>query len=888
MILQFHIHYKVQDSRKLAIQYAFGGQDFSTVHMQTYDGENWFLSLTANGAATITYKYLVVTDSGQSDPEWGAFRNLALGDHDTRYYYINDFWRSRENISNSFLSTAFTKAIFSGKDRKGSQKSNKKGEGNRLEIYMTATLPQDLTLGITGSPEALGKWLKPVSMEIAEYPLWKISVPLENYDINIQYKYVVLNKHSGDITEWEVGENRVFKKFLPEVKPFSCIIHDQDFRFGTPWKGAGVAIPIFSLRSKEGLGIGEFSDLIGFTDWASSVGLKMIQVLPVNDTIANKTWQDSYPYAAISVFALHPLYVNIEKIGPSEDKNFLKNLQKEKAALNALDQIDFEKVLDIKMKYLKVLYEEKKNTFFKEKEVVAFLKNNDSWLPAYAVFCALRDTYQSCRFDEWPEFSNYDRQKIETYLKQNSDIQDLADFYTFIQYFAHLQLTEARDYARSKGVALKGDLPIGIYRHSCDAWIAPHLYNMDEQAGAPPDDFSVLGQNWGFPTYNWSEMAKDDFSWWKNRMKKLNEYFDVLRIDHILGFFRIWQIPTNQISGTMGLFNPRLPFSIDEIIRSGLKGQIERYTKPFITEELISHYFGHQQNVVETFFEKSAGGMMVFKTTFTDQRSIHDYIQKYPEFKESEELLLKLFSEVIFIEEQKDGQVLYNPRITVHTTYSFQCLSDDQKRIVQSLYNHYYFERHEEFWKNQALWKLPALLDASNMLICGEDLGMIPKSVPGVMKTMNIMSLEIQRMPKGNAKFGKTQEYPYFSVSSPSCHDMSTIRGWWEGDHETAKEYYYNYMFGYGYTPMKAEPRIVQYIVEDHLAGPSMLAIFPLQDLVGIDTDLRRMDAMAEQINEPSNPKHYWRFRFHMNIEDLLGQTKFNEQIKDMIKRYRP
>jgi 4-alpha-glucanotransferase len=279
--------------------------------------------------------------------------------------------------------------------------------------------------------------------------------------------------------------------------------------------------------------------------------------------------------------------------------------------------------------------------------------------------------------------------------------------------------------------------------------------------------------------------------------------------------------------------------------------------------------------------------MYDFKPEFTDQKSIRDYITNHPDFTEKEAILLKLFTEVIFIEEEIAGQKYYNPRITVHTTYSFACLEESQKKAVQQLYNHYYFKRHDEFWKDQALWKLPALLDASNMLICGEDLGMIPGSVPEVMRAMNIMSLEIQRMPKGNNRFGDVQHYPYFSVSSTSSHDMSTIRGWWENDHEMAKEFYYQYMHGQGYTPMKCESRIVQYILEDHLAGPSMLAVFPLQDLVGMDADIRRLDAGAEQINEPSNPKHYWRFRFHMNIEELTARTGFNQKLRSLIEKYR-
>ena len=889
MVIQFHIHYKTQPEQQIAVKYRGSDGEFQNLHMQSYDGENWLLSLDLEGITNLEYKYFLVVKNQESIAEWGQNRKLTLSSARIRYYYIHDYWRNRDAIQNAFLSTAFTRAIFSRQAPKTIKRKKVVGKQDHvLQIQMTAALPEPYQLGIIGNTESLGKWLKPIPMDEAQYPMWTLEIPLDSYDISFQYKYVLLHKESGEIQEWEIGDNRNFKRFLPEMETFCCVVHDQDFRTGKPWKGAGVAIPIFSLRTKTGFGIGEFSDLLPLIRYAGDVGLKVIQVLPVNDTLANKTWQDSYPYAAISVFALHPLYVNVEKIAAFEEKKVALAYEQDRKSLNKLHEIDFEQVMERKLHYFRILYEQEFDKLKENASFQYFLNNNESWLPVYTAFCACRDHFHTCNYETWGEFSTYNPDLLKQRRSSDKDFSQQCDFYAFIQYHAHEQLTEARDLARQHGIALKGDLPIGIYRYSCDAWVAPQLYNMDQQAGAPPDDFAELGQNWGFPTYNWEVMAQDDFSWWKRRMLKLNEYFDALRIDHILGFFRIWYIPANQISGTMGLFNPRLPYSEEEIIRAGLTGEIERFTQPFLTEEYVNHYLGNESLVVEEVLEKREQGMFLFKKEYPDQVSLQKICLEKKWNAEVQAVLLKMMSEVIFIEENQNGQSVYNPRITVHTTYSFQCLPDNQKRIVQALYDDYYFRRHDEFWKKQALWKLPALLDASDMLICGEDLGMIPHSVPDVMRSLNIMSLEIQRMPKGNHRFGQAQEYPYFSVSSPSCHDMSTIRGWWEGDHEMAKEYYYQYMHGYGYTPMKCEARIVQFVVEDHLSGPSMLSIFPLQDLVGMDADLRRLEAAEEQINEPSNPKHYWRFRFHMNMEDLDKANHFKEKLKQVIQKFRP
>ncbi|MBK9737394.1 MAG: 4-alpha-glucanotransferase [Saprospiraceae bacterium] len=514
------------------------------------------------------------------------------------------------------------------------------------------------------------------------------------------------------------------------------------------------------------------------------------------------------------------------------------------------------------------------------------MKENDVWLRSYATFCHLRDIYNTCNFNAWPKYKHYSEEIIDSLCNESyigyKDIQ----FYYFLQYHADKQLLDVKLYARANGIALKGDLPIGIYRFSTDAWVNPELFNMNEQAGAPPDDYAVLGQNWGFPTYNWSVMSKDGFKWWRHRMQHLNRHFDALRIDHILGFFRIWQIPTNQVEGTMGSFNPRIPFSRDELKKYGISGDLSRYTNPHISLDILNDLFGSEvEDIINMFFNSSGDGTIVFKSSFDTQQEIVHFISQNPKFKKHEPALLSLISEVlIIIEPNSDGQ-LFNPRITIGTTTSYDHLNDSAKSSIDALYNDYYFKRHDEYWKEQALWKLPAILDSSDLLICGEDLGMIPKAVPGVMREMNIISLEIQRMPKGNTKFGQVAGYPYFSVCSPSCHDMSTIRGYWESDHENAKDYYYNYLHWYGLTPLECSPEIVTAIIEDHLMSPSILAIFPIQDIIGMDVILRKKDVFSEQINEPSNPKHYWRYRFHINVEDLIAQTDLNHKITSLIRK---
>lgn len=891
MNIHFHLHYKTVFGQQIGIEFYYEGAEGKHTDiftLQTYDGENWSGTLSLAKQNPIYYKYILLKDKSILFTEWGKYRKTTPSK--ITDFILEDKWRPRANENNAFLSTAFTASIFRRTNPDTLKKKSKiTKDGNSITFKLTsAAIQPHLSFGIVGSIKHLGEWKSPILMDATDFPEWKIDIPSEAENVHIEYKYVVIDAKDNSILLWEDGENRRCHFALQADKKHQIVITDDHFRYkDAHWRGAGVAIPVFSLRSKQGFGIGEFTDLKLLTDWTSSIGMNIIQVLPVNDTIANKSWLDSYPYAAISVFGLHPLYINIQSIASFNDEFVQTEFDQQLTALNALDKVDFEQVLTDKFKYLRILFDQEYEKFISDSDVADFIASNGSWLKQYAVFCHLRDKYKTCNFNSWPSFSKYSIDVIDTLCNGNYEYYREIVFYYFVQYHADRQLLEAKNYARKKNVVLKGDLPIGIYRYSCDAWVAPGLYNMDEQAGAPPDDYAVLGQNWGFPTYNWSEMAKDGFEWWRLRMRQLNRYFDALRIDHILGFFRIWSIPTHQIEGTMGLFNPRLPVTRDELNNYGITGDLTRFTLPYITEDLLKQIFGnHLEDIFDIFFSVNKDGKIVFKSSFDNQQKIHTFISQNTQYVKYEKSLLNLMTEVLLlIEPESEGQY-FNPRITLSTTYSYSQLDNYTKAKLNTLYNDYYFKRHDQYWKDQALWKLPAILDASDMLICGEDLGMIPKSVPSVMKDMNIISLEIQRMPKGSNKFGEVRSYPYFSVCSPSCHDMSTVRGWWQNDHELAKDYYYNYLHWYGLAPMDCSPDIVQAVVEDHLASPSMWSIFPIQDLIGMDASLRNIDANAEQINEPSNSKHYWRFRFHLTMEDLLKYSDLNNKIKTLVKKH--
>jgi 4-alpha-glucanotransferase len=852
------------------------------VDCSTTDGHTWS-GESENLMSQFYYKYEVLNIPNIIE-EAARPRYIDVENITSETIILNDFWRSDSDKNNIFYAAAFSEVIFNP-ERNLKNKIEETTDNNISFTLNSPCIPKNKKVGIVGNIAALGNWATPIILQANNYPEWRIDVFVHDDVGIVEYKYVLIDDDTQLISYWEPGSNRQLPYTNTKENAFQ-IIHDDGFRYGGYWwKGSGIALPVFSLRTKQGCGIGEFSDLKMLMDLAEKMGMDIIQTLPVNDTLANMTWSDSYPYAAISVYALHPLYINLESITDLSTYNWYPNYQNEKSALNKLDFIDFEAVLTLKLDVLRKLYADIGSKILKSKEVKEYI-NSNSWVKSYSIFCHLRDKFKTPDFTTWKEYAIFDNKVIDKFWSKNNPSKEVG-FYVYVQYLLDQQLKEVKKYGRSKGIVLKGDLPIGIYRHSCDAWINPHLYQMSQQAGAPPDDYAVNGQNWGFPTYNWEEMSKDGFSWWQSRMRQLSTYFDALRIDHILGFFRIWSIPINQISGTLGLFYPRLPLHINEIASYGLKGDINRYTKPYIRTYMLQQMFEKDWEIIANIFLVEVfDDAFIFRPEFDTQQKVMIALQteNYTKFHALSTKILSLLTEVLLIEEPDSNELYFNPRITLHTTYSYKDLDEYSKKAIDKLYVEYFYQRHNEFWKNQATWKLPAIIKASDMLICGEDLGMIPATVPDVMSQLNIIPLEIQRMPKTNTLFGMCNEFDYLTVCSPSCHDMPTIRGWWEGNSPLASKFYHLYMKRDGVAPRECLPEIVKFIINDHLQSKSILAIFPLQDLLGMNDKLKHPNPFAEQINEPANPKHYWRYRLHLDIEDIISNKSFCEDIYSMVK----
>ena len=882
MTVSFNIEYRTSWGEEVRI----AGLLPESIPMHTTDGIYWTADVeleVPKEGMTINYSYQIEQNQIIIRKEWDSFpRRLFLSGNSKKKYQIKDCWK---NIPEQlyYYSSAFTEALLAHPDRAEIPPCHRKG------LVIKAYAPRinkDYCLAICGNQKALGNWDpdKAIPMSDANFPEWQIELDASKLKFPLEYKFILYHKEEKKADCWENNPNRYLAD--PELKTNeTLVISDRYAYFDIPvWKGAGIAIPVFSLKSENSFGVGDFGDLKRMIDWAVSTQQKVIQILPINDTTMTHAWTDSYPYNSISIYAFHPMYADIKQMGTLKDKSAAAKFNKKQKELNGLPAMDYEAVNQTKWEYFRLIFKQEGEKVLASGEFGEFFNANKEWLQPYAVFSYLRDAFQTPNFREWPRHSVYNAQDIEKMCRPESvDYPHIALYY-YIQFHLHLQLVAATKYAREHGVVLKGDIPIGISRNSVEAWTEPYYFNLNGQAGAPPDDFSVNGQNWGFPTYNWDVMEKDGYRWWMKRFQKMSEYFDAYRIDHILGF---WEIPMHAVHGLLGQFIPSIPMSREEIESYGLPFR-EEYLIPYIHESFLGQVFGpHTDYVKQTFLlPAETPGVYHMKPEFTTQREVESFFAGKNDENSLwiRDGLYTLISDVLFVPDTKEKDK-YHPRIGIQRDFIFRSLNEQEQNAFNRLYDQYYYHRHNEFWRQQAMKKLPQLTQSTRMLVCGEDLGMIPDCVSSVMNDLRILSLEIQRMPKNPMyEFGYLNEYPYRSVCTISTHDMSTLRGWWEEDYLQTQRYYNTMLGHYGTAPTVATPELCEEVVRNHLKSNSILCILSLQDWLSIDGKWRNPNVQEERINVPSNPRNYWRYRMHLTLEQLMKAEELNDKIRELIK----
>ncbi len=907
MDIQLQINYRTNFGEELVLNLVVdkAAGKITPYRMKTTDGLVWTcsLKLPLKTGTYIDYFYTVVSGENQVlAGEWQVQpHRLEINAVKGVAFTVYDRWIAAPEDTYLY-SAAFTDCI------------------RNREVQIAPLNPYDVTvrikvrapqlrssqrLAIVGNDLALGAWDagKALPMYEHNYNEWVVDIDAAKlHGSNLELKFVAIDTEasaapaddtadkSGKVAPaviWEEGYNRTLQ--LPGLTGSNIVVYEMEQAFFAiaDTKCAGTLVPVFSLRSKDSFGVGDFGDLKKMIDWVALTKQRLLQVLPINDTTTTHTWTDSYPYNAISIFALHPQFADFTALPAIKDENKAAHFEALRKELNALPQIDYERVNNAKTEYLQELYAQEGKAMMATPEYKAFFKENENWLVPYAQYCFFREEFGTCDISKWtdhPVFNEDDRKALSN--SRSAQYKQVA-FYYFVQFILDAQMTAVHAYARSKGVILKGDIPIGVNRYGCDVWQEPRLFHLNGQAGAPPDDFSVNGQNWGFPTYNWDAMIADGCKWWIRRFSNMAKYFDAYRIDHVLGFFRIWEIPIHSVHGLLGQFSPSLGMTREEIEAYGMEFKEELYTQPFIMDWVLERIFGVKAALVrDTYLEPIGDGRYRMRPEYDTQRKIEAAFadKKGQEDSNLRDGLYALVSDVLFVRDHRDENK-FHPRICVQFDFIYESLHDSDKYVFNQIYNEYFYRRNNQFWYREAMQKLPKIAEATRMLVCAEDLGMVPDCVAWVMNELRILSLELQSMPKDpTVRFGVLESNPYRSVCTISSHDMPTLRQWWDEDADRTQDYYNSVLGMYGVAPHPLPGWLARNIIANHLQCPSMLCVLSIQDWFSIDENIRLADANAERINIPANPRHYWRYRMHHNIEELIESNDFNQNIINLIR----
>ena len=905
MTIKFNLNYQTTFGEQLLLNVKVtteDGQEKTAVFgMSTTDGRHWQYTLDKIDTPSTPYidYFFSLSNAGKElRREWiTVTHRLDLNMSGATNIIVNNRWNEIPHDSYLYTS-AYTECI----NRHPRHSVGRSAYSRTVRLIVRAPqLRLGERLAIVGEHPSLGAWNTghAIPMHEHNYNEWQIDLNANALGVpqpvkknaeaapmrSIEYKFVAVST-DGNVM-WETCDNRKLKLDAMEAGDVCVIEEDQSFFAMCNRRLAGTLVPLFSLRTEGSFGVGDFGDLAAMTDLVADTGQRVLQLLPINDTTTSRRWTDSYPYSCISIFALNPIYVDLRQLPPLADAKKQAEFEALRQELNALPAVDYERVIRAKEQYLHLMFEQESERTMRSAAFKKFFRDNERWLVPYAQYSYLRDAYGTADFNTWPshrEWTEAERGQLSN--PRTKAYKKLAFFY-YVQFVLDQQMCVAHEHAMARGVILKGDIPIGVDRTGCDVWFEPHYFNLDGQAGAPPDAFAANGQNWGFPTYNWDRMLADGCQWWVRRFRNMAKYFDAYRIDHVLGFFRIWDIPADCVHALLGQFSPALPMTKAEIGIYGFEFDEERHTRPFINKWVLERIFGERADeVAQNYLQPVADdGTYSMRPEYDTERKVQAAFAGKDSAADTElrDGLYKLIENVLFVRDRKRNY-LYHPRITAQLNFAFAALGDDDKQRFNRLYDDYYYRRNSMFWYREAMKKLPRLVQATRMLVCAEDLGMVPESVDWVMKDLRILSLNVQTMPKEyGVRFADLSKYPYRSVCLFSSHDMPTLRLWWDEDLEVAQDYYETVLYHTGAAPHPLPGWLAREIVVRQMQTPSMLCIVQLQDWLATDERIRQSDPTGERVNVPANPFHYWRYRMPMTIESLKADRDFVNSIKDIV-----
>jgi len=592
-------------------------------------------------------------------------------------------------------------------------------------------------------------------------------------------------------------------------------------RIGTD-PSAGVAVPLFALRSRQSAGVGDVDDLRLLVDWCVQTGQKIIQILPIND-IGD---QETSPYNALSAMALDPIYISLNKSVKEmkiKDPKIIKAIKTARNELDALPRVNYEKVREAKHRILRMIFHSvipEPTTNHKSQttnQLHTFIQTHSSWLHDYALFRVLKKEYGNKAWKDWPKKVRERDAKTLERLRQNHAAELL--YHQFLQMILFDQFADSHHYANQKGIFLKGDIPILVSPDSVETWAHPEYFKPGFIAGAPPDMFSEKGQRWGFPVYDWEYLAQTRYQFWADRLQYAENFFDLYRIDHVLGFFRIWTMRQQQ-SALHGFFDPQIALS---------RGQLEHHG--FSVDELINHH------------------VLVPILNNPDQLAFTWFYWKEPYFGS-------------LPEEKKN------------------CLKHWEQEMIQ---------QQEDFWAGNGRRLLLFMIQASVMLPCAEDLGVVPDCVPRVLEELGIPGLRVLRWTRkwneDGQPFVSPENQDFISVVTSSVHDSTPLLQWWQEAPQDERNAFWRQFLGWDH---EANPDLTPepycHFLQQIYHSNSIFVINPLQDILNWSSFFPGSPDQYKVNTPGSIHKNNWSIRYPFFLEELVCHQDLVNSVKNCLE----
>jgi 4-alpha-glucanotransferase len=643
----------------------------------------------------------------------------------------------------------------------------------------------------------------------------------------------------------------------------------------------GIIVPLSVLRNSNGTAVGEYPDLGEFAKICKKMKVGLIQLLPINDTGGQ-----SSPYFGLTAFALHPLYLRISDL--PEAAGF-----KDKAAAidrEYKDEVRFPyyKILKAKMELMQEIYKANQSAIEKSargNSVLSKWIGQNPWVIEYSVYRRLKEIHDEKSWKEWTIYRKVTPQEI-TALWKDTKLRREHLFWVWLQHAADLQFSTAAKAVRDAGIVLKGDLPILMNDDSCDVWAHPEIFNQNLSAGAPPDMYSPAGQNWGFPLYNWEAQERDGYAWWKQRLAVAGKYYQAYRIDHVMGFFRIWASSPreNSNSSIMGRYIPYTPITNSDLRKLGLDKR--RVSQPHIpTDELVNAICENAKNenlagktniesVINEVFSKALNRIgseeqWLFKKKIKGEKDI-DALCLH---RVSRPYLYEAWKNRIFIEYEKGK---YFPSWHYRDSSAYHSLSKEEKTDLEELLRER-ITQSEEVWEAQGKKLLSMLVESSPMLACAEDLGTVPACVPRVLNSLRIPGLRVVRWEVRQNKDKKHcipfDEYPELSVCTLSLHDSTTVREWWETE---ADQKLFSKFLGLPSIHKTYNPETAKAFLTKAASARSCFRIFLIQDILHLSDKWYAKDPASERINVPGTYNDFnWTYRLPVSMSEIGKNREF-------------